>query len=234
MTIDVVTFFTPRPGTKHSVVDYGKLLKWQKASAETFGHRHILISDHIYKGMNCWRPTVPLPQSLMKAILVGQIDYIEHGWDGTTPTVLADIDCLIARSLDGAFDGQFDLGLTSRPHDSARINNGAMYLGGNKAGVAAFFKQALEYCGDHWGGDQEAISRAAEPIPPGHGNMQTEDHNGLRLRFLPMLNYAVSPDAEGIKHVNANPFIIHFKGLKCKPWMKTYAQKFILQGDHTA
>lgn len=232
--IDVVTVFAPRP--EHPQWrDYLPLLRLQRASVERFGHRHLLVTDDprgFSREFNVL--AVDLPESLMPAQLAGQIAYLEQ-WTGDYPAVLVDADCLIARQLDEAFDGSFDLGLAYRSDPKAPINNGAMYVGtGNKEGVLRFFREALAMCGDHWGGDQEAISAVAAPVPKPSEDKETrrnagtivEDRNGLRIGFLNGLVYNVSPEVEGKIH-RKNPFVVHFKG-DTKPWMKTYAEKFIL------
>jgi hypothetical protein len=223
--LEVVTVFTPRPNHA-KFIDFRPLLQLQRKTALKFGHRHVIISDGHFKGFDFF--TTELPQSLMLAIMVGQLNFL-RAWDGEHPLVLVDVDCLVARDLTKAFDGTFDLGLTSRPDDKvAPINNGAIYIApGNKAGVVKFFERALSLTKKHWGGDQEAISKAAAPIPPVHC---VEERDGLRLAFLSMRSHNVVPAKEGACH-KSGPYIVHFKGLERKPWMHTYAKLFILGLD---
>lgn len=225
--IEVVTFYSPRPGHEKLIADFGRLMILQKKTAEKFGHRHVVISDRQFKHLNVCQ--VSLPESLMKAILAGQVAYLEQ-WSGEHPVVMVDADCLIARNLAEAFWLPFDLGLTNREHDSARINNGAMYIApGNKPAVLRFFKGALASCQDHWGGDQEAISRMAEPIPLGHC-IEARRYEGidapLRMGFFSMKTHNVVPTMPGVRH-KKNPYVVHFKGDR-KQWMELYASKFIL------
>lgn len=219
MKIQVVSFYAPRVGHE-KWIDYLPHLRLQKATAEKFGHRHIVISDQKFSGFETF--PVDLPRSLMLAILSGQIAFLKR-WDGESPVVLVDADCLIARSLKDAFDGTFDLGLTNREDLRCPINNGAMYIAGNKPKVVEFFERSLAICQKHWGGDQEAISQAAAPVPIGHG---VENRDGLRLGFFSMLSHNVVPKAMGVRH-KKNPFVVHFKGER-KSWMETYARNFIL------
>jgi hypothetical protein len=241
--IDVVTVFAPR--REHPQwMDYIPLLSLQRDSAVHFGHRHIVVTDDAEpEGLRreFSTMTVDLPHSLMRAQIAGQVAYLEQ-WTGDHPAVLVDADCLITRALDAAFDGTFDLGLTHRDDPVSPIQNGAMYVApGNKEGVLRFFRGALAICGDHWGGDQEAISAMAAPVP----KLSSDKHErrsaktivesrpswatnseALRIGFLNGLDYNVSPKVEGKRHAR-NPFVVHFKG-ETKAWMKTYAQRFVL------
>lgn len=220
--IEVVTVYTPRP--KHEkYIDFVPMIALQKRTAEKFGHRHVVVTDQVYPQFN----VVPckMPISLMLSIMIGQLHYLENVWTGEHPLVLVDADCLIARPLDAAFDGTFDLGLTRRLNDKAPINNGAMYVAaGTKEAVVAFFRKALPLTRKHWGGDQEAISQAAAPVPAFEC---VEMRDGLRVGFLSMITHNVIPRERGAKH-KKNPFIVHFKGVEAKAWMATYAEKFIL------
>lgn len=231
--IDVVTVFAPRP--EHPQWrEYVPLLRMQAASAKHFGHRHIVVTDEPEDFREFETLAAELPLELMPAQLAGQVAYLEQ-WSGDHPAVLVDADCLIARALDPAFDGSFELGLTHRDDPRSPINNGAMYVGpGNKDGVLRFFRGALAICCDHWGGDQEAISTIAAPVPKLAEDKETRKHaatileerDGLRIGFLNGLIYNVSPKQEGKPH-RRNPFVVHFKG-ETKAWMKTYAEKFVL------
>ena len=231
--IDVVTVFSPRP--EHPQWrDYMPLLRLQRDSAAHFGHRHLMVTDEPEDMREFESLAVELPRPLMLAQLAGQVAYIEQ-WGGERPAVFVDADCLITRALDEAFDGTFDLGLTHRDDATSPINNGAMYVApGNRDGVLRFFRGALAVCGEHWGGDQEAISAMAAPVPTisldketrKHAPTIIEDRDGLRIGFLNGLDYNVSPKEEGVRHAR-NPFVVHFKG-DTKGWMKTYAEKFVL------
>jgi hypothetical protein len=218
---EVVTFFAPRPGHK-KWMNYLPLIKLQKATAQKFGHKHVVISDTKLKDFDVFFVTVP--QSLMFAILEGQIAYLE-AWSGETNLVLVDVDCLVARNLDSAFDGSFDIGMTNREHDRAPINNGAIYISaGAKEKALAFFRKSLSFCHHEWGGDQEAISKAAAPVPK---NQVVIERDGTRFAFLSMLTHNVVPRLPGVRH-KKHPYIVHFKGVERKEWMGLYAKRFIL------
>jgi hypothetical protein len=220
--VEVVTVWAPRP-TLPQYRDYTKLMLLQRATARKFGHLHTVVTDcpHLV-GFDTLR--IPLPSNLMQAQLAGQLAFLQS-WDDKHPVVFLDADCLVARDLSEAFDGSFDVGLTNRIDETAPINNGAMYLAaGSKQAALAFFGKALDMCAEHWGGDQEAISRAAAPVPP---KPCVEDRDGVRFGFLSMLTHNVIPKLEGAKHHN-NPFVVHFKGTNKKDWASTYARKFIL------
>jgi hypothetical protein len=225
--IEVVTVFAPR-GEASNWEHYLPLLMLQKRTAEKFGHEHVVVCDRALKGFVV-QPT-QLPQSLMKAQIAGQVAYLER-WDDSHPFVFVDADCLIARDLAPAFDGTFDIGLTIRNDVNCPVNNGAMYFNpGARAFALEFFRLALEQCEDHWGGDQEAISRVAapavlEPHIVARVAPTMRRHAG-RIAFLSMRSHNVIPKEEGRRH-KSDPFVVHFKGAT-KAWAKTYADRFIL------
>jgi hypothetical protein len=221
MTIDIVTVYTPRP-SHEKFMDFLPLIRLQKATAEKFGYRHLVVSDQEIKGCNVVQ--TQMPATLMLAIMAGQVAYLRDHWDGERCVVLLDCDCLIARPLDDVFRLPFDLGLTNREDLKSPINNGAMYISGNKPKVLEFFERAQSLTAKHWGGDQEAISKAAAPVPKDH---RIECRDGLRIAFLSMRAYNCIPRERGVKH-KKNPYVVHFKGEERKPWMETYARSFIL------
>ncbi len=220
--IEVCTVFAPRPDHEKWRDDYLMLLELQKRTAEHFGHRHTVVTDGVLPGFETI--TTVLPDSLMKALLAGIIHRLSLPVD--SHIVFVDADCLVARTLDDAFtEGDpFDLMVTRRLHDTAPVNNGAMYVHRDGAIAAQhFFFAAYHRCQDHWGGDQEAISEVCAPVPIDN---RIEMRAGARVAFVSMLRHAAVPKRKGVYH-HANPFIVHFKG-ETKPWAKTYAAKFIL------
>lgn len=226
MTVDVVTVYTPRKDHP-KWMDYGHLLKIQKRTAKYHGHTHIVVTDVDISGYNVLK--TPLPDSLMHAIMAGQIAYLKQ-WNEKQPLLFVDIDCVIARDLRPAFKHRdYDIGLTMRLGDHvSRINNGAMYImPGSREKALAFFEHAYTLCLDHWGGDQEAISKASDPIPREYGIVQRDD--GLRINFLSLESHNIVPEKRAFFHKN-HPFVVHFKGESRKAWMESYARLFILNG----
>lgn len=223
MKVEVCTIWAPRPDHPKWRADYVDLLAMQRDTAARYGHRHLVVSDADLPGFEVL--TTKLPASLMQAMICGVIARLIRPVE--THIVFVDCDVLIARDLSEAFDGTFDLGLTRRENLLAPVNNGAMYLAkGAEEAALPFFCNAARLCGDHWGGDQEAISQAAAPVPD-HECVETRD--GLRIGFLSMRTHNVIPKTEGKRH-DSNPFVVHFKG-STKPWARTYAEKFILGPD---
>lgn len=221
--IEVVTVFTPRK-SHPKWMDYGPLLKAQQGSVTVHGHKHVVVSDAKYKGFNVL-PVPKLSECLMHAIMEGQLAYLRQ-WSGNHPVVLLDVDCLVAKPLDPIFKHRdFDLGLTNREAEHVSpINNGAMYVApGNKDAVVAFFERAYALCGSHWGGDQEAISQAAAPVPFTHG---IEERNGLRIYFMSMLTFAAVPE-DANRRFKHSPYVIHFKGEERKKWMVAAAHRWV-------
>jgi hypothetical protein len=220
MGVEVCTVWAPRP-EHEKWRDYLPLLRLQKTTAEKFGHKHVVVTDVDLPGFNTLR--VELPQSLMKAMISGVIERLKL----PTPDDIAFLDCdvLIHRNLQDAF-GPWGLGLTNRAgNEKAPINNGAMYFRSDQREPAlAFFEKALTLCGDHWGGDQEAISAAAQPIPDGQGLFYRD---GLALMFLSMRQHNAVPKMVARRH-HGDVFVVHFKGEVAKDWMEEYANSFIL------
>ena len=219
--VDVVTVFAPRPHHE-KWMDYLPLLELQRRStARQAGHNHIVVGDADLPGFDVMK--VALPEPLMKLILTAQVAYLEQ-WPGKWPAVLLDVDCLVNKNLLPAFSiGDWDIGLTHRASAVSPINNGAMYIAaGARDKALKFFSKALSICKDHWGGDQEAISECAAPVPR-DDTVQMRD--GIRIGYLPMHVYNIIPEVEGAYH-RRHPYIIHFKGEKKKPWMKVYSDMY--------
>lgn len=203
--IDVVTVFAPRP--QHPKWrEYVELLRLQKRSVQLFGHRHCVVTDGDMPGFETLR--VYLPPSLNHALIGGQIAALE-AWSGEHPLVLVDADCLVCRKLDGAFDGSFEIGLTSRENPIAPIQNGVMYFApGGKPAAIELFNRARELCKEHWGGDQEAISQAVAPVPREHC---VETRFGARLSFLSTKTHNWSPKKVP-DQIREDRYVVHLKG----------------------
>jgi hypothetical protein len=202
--LEVVTVWAPRPDHP-KFRDYLTLLEIQKKTIERVGHRHVVVTDGELPGYETIH--VELPQPLMRAILVGQLAFLER-WSGEHPAVLVDADCIVSRALEDAFSGEWDIGLTNRPSKVSPIQNGAMYFApGSRAAALALFRRALELCGEHWGGDQEAISQAVAPVP---NRQAVEERFGVRVGFLSTDPYNFTP-GQPFKPRH-DRFILHFKG----------------------
>lgn len=224
MTVEVCTVWAPR--TLHAKYDpiYLSLLDLQRRSAQHWGARHCTVTDDVdFKGAGAI--VAQLPRSLMRAMIAGIMVRLERPVD--CHLLFADVDVLIARELDPAFDGTFDLGLTRRANaEGIHINNGAMYVArGAEAKAWRFFKHALDVCGDHWGADQEAVSRAAAPVPEVE---RIEMRGDMRLSFLSMQTHNNVPKQENGNLSRAAPFVIHFKG-STKYWARTFAERHIFR-----
>jgi len=217
MTVEICTVWAPRPASEQYRADYLDMMDYQKKSAERFGHLHTVVTDDFSLGWRYNTLPVTLPQEVMPAMIAGVVERLLR--PVTSHIVFVDVDVLVARHLGAIFDGTFDLALTHRPNPVAPINNGVMYMdmvGAHKSLI--FFEHALSICELHWGGDQEAISRAAAPVPD---EDCIEDREGFRLRFIPLRKYATVPKARGTYHRDA--FCVHFKG-ETKQWMAEYCR----------
>lgn len=228
MTVEVVSVWAPRNTTEEKRQQYLALSAIQERTANYFGHPYRLMTDdpRLYGGSTCH---VELPEGFNQAMIAGVIKRLEM--PVSSNLVFVDLDVLIARGLDQAFTGDYDLGLTHRVNPISPINNGVMYIqqGAQKV-VADFFRKALAIVGTHWGGDQEAISQIAAPVP--QADNVVKGRFGARVKFFNMKHYAAVPKVRGVKHSHL-PYAIHFKG-ETKPWMEEYATKFILSGPKWA
>lgn len=202
------------------------MLRLQRDSARWFGHRHTVITD-ANLGAEFDTLRTPLDADLMPAMISGVLARLRSGGPASH-IVFLDCDCLVLKNLEEAFEGDlFDIGLTYRANAVAPINNGAMYV--NVSGIPAalgFFQHAWALCGTHWGADQEAISKAAAPVPQ---KDRMAVRRGCRVGFLNMKRYAAVPKSHLSQH-GAESFVAHFKG-QTKRWMEDYATAFIFQGE---
>ncbi len=231
MSVEVVTVWAPRPNHAKWRDDYLTLLKLQAETALFFGHRHTIVTDKRgWPGLPSISKTLraELPEELMPAMIAGVVARLSLPCD--SHLLFVDVDVLVGRELDSAFDQTyFDLGLTRRPDDKAPINNGSMYV--NQKGIPAalgFFERALARCQNHWGGDQEAISDEAAPVPARDGVLESRDWG--KVAFLSMRDYSCVPKVKGQKH-HSLPYTIHFKG-ETKNWAQEYADRFLFRGNH--
>lgn len=224
MSVEVVTVWAPRPThEKWDSAQWYKLLELQRRTALRYGATHTVVTDDplfdIQGAMQA-----ELPKDLMPAMIAGVLARLTMA-PIHDDLLFVDVDVLIAREPDPAFNRTFDIGLTRRANaDGICINNGAMYVdkdAGDKA--VRFFTRALARCGKHWGADQEAISAVAAPVPEISGTVQLR--GDTRIAFLSMKTHNAIPKTEGKPHL-AHPFVVHFKG-PTKSWARTYADKFI-------
>lgn len=204
--IDVVTVWAPRP--EHpKFQEYMPLLELQAKTVRRAGHRHVVVTDTDMPGYNTIK--VDLPKSLLKALVAGQLAYAKR-WKGDHRVVMLDVDCMVVRSLDRAFNG-FDVGLTIREHPTQPIQNGAMYFEGTreaKNAAVEMLERTLEMCGHKWGEDQEALALAVDP-PKKYG---PEIRFGARFEFLPVNLHNHADKQTHRRRLEPRVFVEHFKG----------------------
>ena len=227
--VEVVSVWAPRPENEKWRDDYLAMLAMQQESAERVGHRHILVTDDPSppEGLCILHP---MQQSLMHAILEGQLAYVSHHWTGENPLVVLDLDCLIMQSLEGVFakgtgiaGGAFNILLTVRENPISPVQNGAMYFSaGSKAHAVSFFSRALASCESHWGGDQEALSRAAAPIGAPH-TMHQRHGAWIAFESTDSLNHTTKKRIP--KRTRAR-YVAHFKG-NAKQFMRPFFDKLM-------
>jgi hypothetical protein len=223
MTIECVTVFTAQPRHEKWRSDYVDLIRAQAFTAERVGHTHRVMTDRRIAGLNC--EVVDLGEDLMRAMLIGVIKRLEMPTD--KHLVFLDADCLVNRPIGLLYRKSvgFDLALTIRANDVSPVINGAMYVRKEGAGRALmFFREALRLCASHWGGDQEAISQAAAPVP---AEQSTGKRSGCEIAFLAAKHYAPTP--KHADHYHDGAMIVHFKGA-AKDYMIPYARQFLGYG----
>lgn len=204
--IEIVTVWAPRPAHP-KFIDYMPLLDLQRRSVERVKHRHRVVCETQLAGYDCLEVGA-LPESLMHAILAAQLKYVEQ-WDDSHPVVMLDIDCMVMRPLDDIFEEPFDILLTYRANEASPIQNGAMYFNaGAKQAALRFLDSAYALCKEHWGGDQEAISKAVAPVPDQDMN---EERFGACIAFRSTKKYNWSPKLLR-RDYKKNRNIVHFKG----------------------
>lgn len=226
--LEVVTFWAPRKSDSHWREGYLDLLALQGQTVKRVGHRHRVVTDAPGDVKGYDTVTVELPGNLMKALTTAQLLYVRDHWSGEHPLVLVDVDCLVAKDLNRAFDGSFDIGLASRENGTQPIQNGAMYFApGAKKHAARLFERTLDKCEDWWGSDQVALAVAVAPVPRVHG---VHVRHGARIAFLPCETYNFGPKT-GIPKNAPHRFILHFKGDQKKYAAKTAKLHFLLPGS---
>lgn len=219
--IEVVTVWAPRPDHA-KFFDYTPLLRCQRHTARRVGHKQVVVTETAHKDFDCL-VTGPLSASLMHAILEGQLAYMRQ-WSDQHPVVMVDADCIVIRDLKEAFTGDWDMAMTWRDNDVSPIQNGAMYFApGSRAAAIELFTAALGYCGTHWGGDQEAISRAVAPVPRKN---QITRRFGKRFGFL-SCEYHNHTFAGQPHKLARDRFIEHFKGEHRKAWTLEFVKRFL-------
>ena len=186
--VTVVSFYAPRydqwPG-----VDYDACLDILDASCRRLGVRHVCISDAARPRVETF--ITPLPDNLMTAFLVGQMQWLkEH--DG--PTMFTGADCIVTRDPSEVCYG-YDMAITTRHYTD--LNTGAFWCY-SKACIAAF-EHALALNPTHWGEDQTWLLAGIRKTA------------GLRLRELPMRDYNAKPNSATDK-IERPPLVVHAKG----------------------
>ncbi len=217
--VNVVSFYAPRPDHERHTHDYLLCLALQRQSCARFGCRQIVITDDAPSLADFPTFNTILPHSLMRAIIAGQLAYLESAaFDADT--LLTGADCLLGRDPRAVFDGGFDVAVTTHGGFSDCImNTGAIFVPVASRELAApFWRRALATMGDAWGDDQLALAREFDATLK-HG---TEMRGAARIKFLPCegINWAPDNENDGI-----DSLVVHFRGPR-KRWMEAWAERF--------
>jgi len=217
--MNVVSFFAPRH--EHPFYqDYTPFLDILRASCAKFGHRHLVITDDPKMGPDAFG--VALPHNLMKAIIQGQLAYL-NSREALEDTVFVGADCVLARDPAEVFKMPFDVAFTTGPFSDCILNTGAIFIRGG-ADVRHIWAKAFAGMGEEWGDDQKALAAVVSPtIEP-----SITAGDGPIIRFLPVDPYNLAPeypDDDCMRGV-----ILHFRGPR-KAWMKDYCAKWLGIGE---
>jgi hypothetical protein len=217
--MNIVSFWTPRHDHPF-YQDYMPYLNVLRASCEKFGHQHIVITDD----ENLPDAFVAaLPESLMKAIIRGQLAYLNSGL-AQEDTVFVGADCVLARDPAEVFDMPFDVAFTTGHFSDCILNTGAIYVRG---GVDArpIWAKAFAAMGEEWGDDQKALAAVVDPIEVAT-NVRASNKSvcGLSVLFLPVDPYNLAPEYPDDDCTRG--VILHFRGPR-KAWMVDYCAKWL-------
>ncbi len=233
--MNIVSFFAPRP--KHPFYqDYAPYLDILRASCEKYGHRHIVITDDAQVGkfpegvLNYSQGdafVTSLPENLMKAIIRGQLAYLNSPLVAED-TVLVGADCVLAQDPAQVFDMPFDIAFTTGRFSDCILNTGAIYIRG---GVDArpIWARAYAAMGEEWGDDQKALAAVVDPIEVVPGvRASNRKICGLNVLFLPVDPYNLAPEYPDDDCTRG--VILHFRGPR-KAWMMDYCAKWLGLGE---
>lgn len=221
MTILVASCYMHREEYQPQPVDWPALIGLLDRSAALVGARHVCITDpYTAPSLPCETHVVPgLPEPLMRAFVMAQMTFVALT-EIPGDLVLVGADCLVGKALEPAFDGTFDLAVTSRPGGGPQgLNNGAIYISeAARPHAVNMLARAARTCRTHWGGDQESVAEALHPVPAEHG---VEHRHGARVAFLPMPTHNFAPDGPAAR---GDAYVVHFKGTR-KAWMPRWARQ---------
>jgi uncharacterized Rossmann fold enzyme len=216
----IVSFMAPR--RDHPFYqDYSPFLNILRASCEKFGHRHIVITDDASVGRDDDAFVTPLPDNLMRAILAGQLAYLQSAL-AKEDTVLLGADCALARDPAEVFKQEFDIAFTTGPFTDCILNTGAIYIRGG-SGVAYIWERALGSMrlDAEWGDDQKALAAVVHPtLEPS----VTVGNGGPIIRFLPVDPFNLAPEYPGDDCTRGT--VLHFRGPR-KDWMMDYCADWL-------
>lgn len=228
----IVSYYSPRPdeygARAHS---YDEAIACLEASCSRLGLRHVLLTE---KGNEDHVPHVPAQRvvaldgtqdlKLMRAIVAGQLAYLQAMGTGEGGTIFVGVDCLFLKDPSPVFDGgDWDVAVTVGPYSPQGLNNGAVFLpAGKNAEATRFYGLAYANCPEEWPGDQTAIFRVCYPLlKPG----SIADRHGVRVKYLDMDTYNLPPaslDDPGI----SSAYMLHFKGAR-KDFMGAAAEQWL-------
>ena len=228
----IVSYYSPRPAEYGDRAHaYDEPIGILEASCTRLGLRHILLTE---KGNEDAIPHVPPSRvvaldgtqdlKLMRAIVAGQLAYLQAMGTGEGGTIFVGVDCLFLKDPSPVFDGgDWDVAVTVGPYSPGALNNGAVFLApGKNAEATRFYDLAFANCPDEWPGDQTAILRVCSPLRrPG----AVEDRHGVKVRYLSMDDWNLPPaslDDPGIPGAT----MLHFKGAR-KEFMAAAAEQWI-------
>jgi uncharacterized Rossmann fold enzyme len=231
--MNVVSIYAPRP--EHPLYqDYTPFLDILRESCKRYGHRHIVITDDLqvgqypegtldYSGGDAFFVEA-LPRPLMKAIIFGQLAYLNSSL-AKEDTLFLGADCVLARDPAEVFKREFDIAFTVGPFADCVLNTGAIFI---RSGfdAAYIWVRAFANMGEEWGDDQKALAAVVKPTST--PSVVCSYGNGPVIRFLPVDPYNLAPEYPDDDC--SRGYVLHFRGER-KQWMKDYSAKWLGIGE---
>lgn len=228
----IVSYYSPRPAEYGArATAYDEPIGILEASCTRLGLRHVLLTE---KGNEDSIPHVPPSRvvaldgtqdlKLMRAIVAGQLAYLQAMGTGEGGTIFVGVDCLFLKDPSPVFDGgDWDVAVTVGPYSPGALNNGAVFLApGKNAEATRFYDLAFANCPDEWPGDQQAIQRICYPLlKPG----SIADRHGVRVRYLDMDTHNLPPACPDDPAI-PGACMLHHKGAR-KEFMGAVAEQWL-------
>ena len=206
----VVSFYAPRPleEARRWKCNYDDLLMLVEASCRKFDLKHLVISDNP-RPKPLTTHLVSLPENLMQAFMVGQLDVLESYSESI---LFIGADCVLVRDP-RCYRDFGDIAITLGPFSDCEMNCGAIWCNEPQKCIEVW-RSAKARNPIHWGEDQRAV----------YASVRAEAALGLKVFELRCEDHNWAPD-----DLNDNAglaTVVHFRGLR-KSFMLAWAKKHL-------